>query len=396
MSPARRARGTLLAVLAVGSALVLSACGTGGLTIRAGSVEPASAASIVITPAPTGQPVAPASTLVVQADAGRLTAVRVIGPDGPIEGVLSVDGRRFVVPGGRLDYDTAYTVEAEAVDRVGLPTRSTTTLQTVTPSRFLGFTMSPREGATVGVGMPVRLTLDQGLPTLSARKAFERTLAVRVDGEPVDGAWSWDSSNVVTYRPAEFWPGHATITVTSKMKGRSFTKSIWGEADRTLSFSTGAAMVSYVDIQKHTMRVTRDGRTVKRIPITTGKEGFTTRSGIKVVSTKEVTRLMDASTGGTLVNDPEYYRLEVQWAMRLTNSGEFIHAAPWSVAKQGKENVSHGCTGMSTENAKWLYDRSRIGDVVIYTGSNRPMQPWNGIGLWNTPYDEWKAGSALA
>jgi lipoprotein-anchoring transpeptidase ErfK/SrfK len=96
------------------------------------------------------------------------------------------------------------------------------------------------------------------------------------------------------------------------------------------------------------------------------------------------------------VNDPEYYRLEVQWAMRLTNSGEFIHAAPWSVAKQGKENVSHGCTGMSTENAKWLYDRSRIGDVVIYTGSNRPMQPWNGIGLWNTSYDEWKTGSALA
>lgn len=396
MRPARRARSTLLAVVAVGSALVLSACGTGGLTIHAGSVEPASSASIVITPAPTGQPVAPAARLVVQADAGRLTTVRVVGPDGPIEGVLSVDGRTFTVPGGRLDYDTAYTVEAEAVDRVGLRTTSTTTLQTVTPSQFLDFTMSPREGATVGVGMPVRLTLDQGLPTQSARKAFERTLRVRVDGEAVEGSWSWDSANVVTYRPAEFWPGHATITVTSSMKGRPFTKTLWGKADRALSFSTGAAMVSYVDIQKHTMRVTRDGKTVKRIPITTGKDGFTTRSGIKVISTKEETRLMDASTGGTLVDDPEYYRLEVQWAMRLTNSGEFIHAAPWSVAKQGKENVSHGCTGMSTENAKWLYDRSRIGDVVIYTGSNRPMQPWNGIGLWNTPYDEWKTGSALS
>lgn len=396
MSTRSRAPKTLLAVLGTAAALVLSGCGASGLQIRAGSVEPASAASIVITPAPTGQPVAPASRLVVTADAGRLTAVRVVGPNGVVEGVLSVDGRTFMVPGGKLDYDTSYTVEAEAVDRVGVPTRSTTTLQTVTPSAFLGFTMSPREDAVVGVGMPIRLTLDQGLPTHSARRAFERTLAVRVDGEKVDGSWSWDSSNVVSYRPAEYWPGHASITVTARMKGQRFTSKIWGQADRTLTFATGAAMVSYVDIQKHTMRVTRDGKTVKRIPITTGKEGFTTRSGVKVISTKETTRLMDASTGGTLVNDPEYYRLEVKWAMRLTNSGEFIHAAPWSVAKQGKENVSHGCTGMSDENAKWLYDRSRIGDVVVYTGSNREMQPWNGIGLWNTPYDEWKAGSELA
>jgi lipoprotein-anchoring transpeptidase ErfK/SrfK len=244
--------------------------------------------------------------------------------------------------------------------------------------------------------MPVTLTLDQRLTTTAGKAAFERSLAVRADGEQVAGAWAWQSDNVVEYRPEAYWPGHATITVAARLNGRRITSSIWGASDRSLSFTTGAAMVSYIDIQKHTMRVTRDGKTIKRIPITTGKDGFTTRSGVKVISTKEPTRLMDASTGGTLVNDPEYYRLEVQWAMRLTNSGEFIHAAPWSVSHQGKENVSHGCTGMSTENAKWLYDRSRIGDVVVYTGSDRRMQSWNGIGLWNTPYDEWKTGSALS
>ena len=42
--------------------------------------------------------------------------------------------------------------------------------------------------------------------------------------------------------------------------------------------------------------------------------------------------------------------------MRLTYSGEFLHAAPWSVGSQGYANVSHGCTGMSTANAQWLYD----------------------------------------
>lgn len=392
----RHARAAGLGVLALSTALVLSGCGTGTLEIRAGSVAPGSTARIEITPAATGKPVAPASRLVVTADSGRLTGVRVLGPDGVVEGSLSVDGRTFVVAGGRLEYATSYTVEADAVDRVGLPTHTTTTVTTVAPSTFLGFTMSPRDGGTVGVGMPITLTLDQRLPTTAAKAAFERSLAVRVDGEQVEGAWSWQSDNVVQYRPAEYWPGHAAITVTSRLKGRKLTSSIWGQSDRTLAFATGAAMVSYVDIQKHTMRVTRDGKTVKRIPITTGKDGFTTRSGVKVISTKETTRLMDASTGGTLVNDPEYYRLEVQWAMRLTNSGEFIHAAPWSVSHQGKENVSHGCTGMSTENAKWLFDRSRIGDVVVYTGSNRAMQSWNGIGLWNTAYDEWKTGSALS
>lgn len=392
----RSARASTVGVLALGAALVLSGCGTGTLELRAGSVAPGSSATILITPAPTGKPVAPASRLVVRADSGRLTAVRVLGPDGVVAGILSVDRRSFVVAGGSLEYATSYTVEADAVDRAGLPTHTTTTVTTVAPSAYLGFTMSPRDGGTVGVGMPITLTLDQGLTTTAGKAAFERSLAVRVDDEQVAGAWAWQSDNVVEYRPEAYWPGHATITVVARLKGHRITSTIWGQTDRSLSFSTGAAMVSYVDIQRHTMRVTRDGQTVKRIPITTGKDGFTTRSGVKVISNKEPTRLMDASTGGTLVNDPEYYRLEVEWAMRLTNSGEFIHAAPWSVADQGKENVSHGCTGMSTENAKWLYDRSRVGDVVIYTGTKRDMQPWNGIGLWNTPYEEWKTGSAFA
>ena len=81
--------------------------------------------------------------------------------------------------------------------------------------------------------------------------------------------------------------------------------------------------------------------------------------------------------------------------MRLTYSGEFIHAAPWSVSSQGVANVSHGCTGMSTENAGWLYAMSRRGDVVEYTGSDKPMTLDNGYGDWNASWSDWKNGSAL-
>jgi hypothetical protein len=105
---------------------------------------------------------------------------------------------------------------------------------------------------------------------------------------------------------------------------------------------------------------------------------------------------MDAATTGVDSEDPGYYNIsDVRWAMRLTNSGEFIHAAPWSVGSQGRDNVSHGCTGMSTADAKWLYDRSRRGDVVEYVDSPRPLEDRNGWTDWNVPWATWTAGSAL-
>ena len=41
---------------------------------------------------------------------------------------------------------------------------------------------------------------------------------------------------------------------------------------------------------------------------------------------------------------------------------------PGRSGAQGHANVSHGCTGMSDANAKWMYDNSQIGDVVVYRG----------------------------
>ena len=82
--------------------------------------------------------------------------------------------------------------------------------------------------------------------------------------------------------------------------------------------------------------------------------------------------------------------------MRLTYSGEFIHAAPWSVGSQGSANVSHGCTGLSTADAGWLYAMTRRGDVVEYTGTDRWMTLTNGYGDWNASYADYKAGSALS
>lgn len=377
------------------AALVLSGCSGMTLGVHAGSDAQASSAKITVTPSP-AKAVVPSVPLVVTVAAGRLTDVVVSGPGGPVSGSLSVDGRTWTSEQGVLDYGAKYSVSAHAVDRTGLPTEVKQTLKTVSPTTFLGVAVSPGKGAVVGVGMPIQVNLDRKLTTDGAKIAFEKHAQVTVDGAVAVGGWRWLNDQVVEYRPATFWPGHAKIAVSTRLKGVALMKGLWGK-DSTVTFSTAAAMVSYVDMNTHQMKVTKDGKVIKVIPITTGKPGFETRSGVKVIMGKERTRIMDAATGGTDTSDPEYYRLEVEYAMRLTYSGEFLHAAPWSVSHQGHENVSHGCTGMSTSNAAWMYANSTIGDVVVYSAGHRVMEQSNGIGgVWNVSWQRWQQYSALA
>jgi len=390
-------RRALLSVTALtAGALALSGCSVGQLGVHAGTVVQESVATISLSPAPTGKPVAPATPLVVKVKAGRLTDVVVSGPHGPVAGTLSVDGLVWTAESGVLDYNAKYAVKATAVDRTGLPTALSETIATVAPTNFLSFTVSPGSSQTVGVGLPMSVALDHRISSPAQRAAVERHLAVTADGRPVVGGWRWQSDDLLVYRPKVFWPGNATIALTASFKGVRFSSALWGEKTFTTTFRTGPAMVSFVDMQTDQLRVTKDGKTIRTIPITTGKVGFETRSGIKVIMSKERTRIMDAATGGTSKTDPEYYRLEVEYAMRITNSGEFLHAAPWSVSHQGHSNVSHGCTGMSTGNAAWLYANSRPGDVVIYTGNSRTIEGGNGITVWNVSWPRWQKYSALS
>ncbi|MGH3447606.1 MAG: L,D-transpeptidase family protein, partial [Nocardioidaceae bacterium] len=40
---------------------------------------------------------------------------------------------------------------------------------------------------------------------------------------------------------------------------------------------------------------------------------------------------------------PGYYHELIYWAVRISNSGEYIHSMPSTVWAQGHVNVSHGC-----------------------------------------------------
>lgn len=156
-------------------------------------------------------------------------------------------------------------------------------------------------------------------------------------------------------------------------------------------------MIAVTDAAAHQLTVYKNGEEIKQIPVTTGKPGFETRNGVKVVLAKERFVRMRSTTVGIAEGSSESYDLDVHFATRVTWSGEYVHAAPWSVGSQGYANVSHGCVGMSTANAEWFFDTFRPGDLVeVVNSEGDTMEPFgNGFGDWNVTWDKWREGSAL-
>jgi lipoprotein-anchoring transpeptidase ErfK/SrfK len=332
-------------------------------------------------------------TVRVSAEGGSLTRVRVESPAGPLSGELSGDGTRWTAD-GRLEPGTDYVVRAVAERSDGKRVTRTSRFRTedLTRAEQTYASVSPLQGETVGVGMPVIVTFD--VPVTDRASIEEHMSVSATPRQP--GTWHWLSDTEVHWRPKSYWRAGSDVSVDLDINSVPAGAGIYGQENRHLDFHVGDANVYKVNAQTHQMRVFQNGSLLRTIPITTGKAGFTTRSGTKVIIEKFETKHMRSETVGIAEGNPEFYDIDdVQYAMRLTYSGEFIHAAPWSVGSQGFENVSHGCTGMSTANAEWLYNMTRRGDVVEYTGTDRPMTLDNGFGDWNASFADYASASAL-
>jgi lipoprotein-anchoring transpeptidase ErfK/SrfK len=398
-----RGRRRVVPAVALAALMALTACSDSGSSPReaapragAGGVvtgEPAgvSQARIDVTPAAGTRGVAPRAEVKVTVEAGTLTDVRLADGKGrEVEGKLTDDGSSWSST-EPLAHSRRYTVRAEAADDNGVSTTTTSKFRTVKPKDTLGTSISPLSGSVVGVGMPIVVKLSA---PVSNRADVEKALTV-TSSKAVQGSWHWFSDEELHYRPKDYWPAHTDVKLDVDLDGVDAGGGVWGDESRTVEFSTDAAMVSVVDVKKLTMTVKRDGKVLRTFPVTTGKDGFLTRGGIKVISEKYERKVMDARTIGISPGDPEYYNLDVPYALRVTWSGEFVHAAEWSTGQQGRANVSHGCVGMSMANGKWFFNESRVGDVIQVVGSNRELEKNNGWTDWNVPWDEWKAGSAL-
>ena len=375
-----------LGVVALGA----TACTPITATVDFQTVTPSqeSRATVVAEPSSVKK-VNPDQRIVVRANDGQLADVTVTGPKGPLKGYISGDGTVWTATKSNLDFGATYTVSVTAVDSRGVSTTRVDQIRTKEPKAFFTGSVDPAKDETVGAGTPITVHFDR---PIKKKAEVERALVVYTP-EPLLGAWSWNSDTEVQFRPKKYWPGNIDVTVALNLKGVEAARGVYGQDNTETTFHIGTQMVTKVNAASHVAKIYRNGKHLRTIPITTGKAGFETRSGVLLIVSKERTRIMDAATGGTSKNDPEYYRLEVEYAMRITYSGEFLHAAPWSVGSQGYANVSHGCIGMSSSNAAWLYGISSPGDVVEITGTSVPQNLGNGITVWTESWDDWLTGS---
>ncbi|MEU8969564.1 Ig-like domain-containing protein [Streptomyces monashensis] len=384
----------LVTALGVG----VTACGSDGNPLSAKPYDAADQVS-VSGPAGEGKRADPDKPLEITANDGEGQITDVTAQDAAgryVAGELTADGSRWHST-SPLAANAHYTVTVSTEDEDGAPGRKVLAFDTGSPTakKRLTVKLGPDSGA-YGVGQPITAQLDQEIKDKTQRAVIER--ALRVDSSPsVQGSWYWVSGKELHYRPKEYWPVHATVTVHSNLDGIKISDRLWGGPSKPLKITTGDRVVAVTDAAAHRLTLYKNGQAVRQIPVTTGRPGFETRNGVKVVLNKSYLVRMRGTTIGIAEGTSDSYDLNVYWATRVTWSGEYVHAAPWSVGSQGSANVSHGCTGMSTANAQWFFHNVREGDIVQVVNSNgKQMEPFgNGFGDWNVDWKKWRQGTAL-
>ncbi|WP_317443837.1 Ig-like domain-containing protein [Streptomyces collinus] len=404
-TPDLAARRALLACAALmAGTLTLTACGgdanaTDDNGKGGGKSSQTSAATITIS-AKDGATNASINATGVKVSGGKLTDVKmtVAGSRQAVPGAISADGGSWK-PKAQLERGTKYEIDATAKDAEGHTAAANSIFTTVTSANSFIGTYTPDNGTTVGVGMPVSFTFDK---SVTDKKAVQSHITVGTSsGQQVVGHWFGDRR--LDFRPQEYWKAGSKVTMKIDLDGVRGANGVYGVQKKTVSFTVGRAQVSTVDARTQTMTVVRDGRTLKTVPISAGSPQHTTYNGQMVISEKFVQTRMNGSTVGF---GGEYDISDVPHAMRLTSSGTFIHGNYWYDKGNppfGREGTSHGCVGLAdvqgaqgATTAKWFYDNSLVGDVVIVKNSpDKTVSPDNGLNGWNMAWSAWTAGSAV-
>jgi len=327
----------------------------------------------------------------VGAEDGVLGSVTMVNDDEgvPIAGQLSPDGLTWHTT-EPLGYNTRYTLQAQSLG-LGGATSQQMTFQTHSPENLTAPYLLPNDGEVVGIGQPVAVRFDENIPN---RLAAQRAITVTTN-PPVEGAFYWLSNREVRWRPAQYWKPGTTVDVAVNTYGVDLGDGLFGQENVTTHFTIGDEVIATVDDSTKTMTVRQNGEVVKTMPVSMGKNSTPTNNGTFIVGDRFGHLVMDSSTYGVPSNSPNGYRTEVDYATQISYSGIYVHAAPWSVGSQGYSNVSHGCLNVNTSNAQWFYNNTKRGDIVEISNTVGSILPGeDGLGDWNIPWEQWRAGNA--
>ncbi|TKT02468.1 hypothetical protein E4U91_21855 [Streptomyces lasalocidi] len=412
----KRRKGLMAASALLGGILVLSGCSDGdasasgdsGKDTSSANVDEAAAqktseAQIKITPGDGTNNASINNSAAVTVSKGTLTEVTMTTADGAaVQGEMSAD-RTSWKPSGQLERSTTYKLAVSAKDSDGRVAHENASFSTVSPANSFIGSFTPENGSTVGVGMPVSINFNK---QITNKAAVQKGVTVTSSsGQEV--VCHWFSTQRMDCRPQDYWQANSTVTLMLALDGVEGASGVYGVQQKTVTFHIGRNQVSYVDAKTKQMKVTQDGKVVKTIPISAGSPDNKTYEGIMVMSEKFKETRMNGATVGFTDDDGkgEYDIKDVPHAIRLTNSGTFVHGNYWGAKSIfGSVNTSHGCVGLSdTKGANdtgtpgyWFFTHSIVGDVVVVKNTgDKTVAPDNGLNGWNLDWATWKAGSAV-
>lgn len=345
-------------------------------------------AKITATPAVDAKDVPVSDPVKISVTDGTLTEVAVTNQDGkPVAGQLAQDKLSWAST-ELLGYGKKYSYAAKAVGPDNKTAELKGSFNTLAPAKTPRATINPIDNATVGVGMPISVKFEAAPKD---KAAVEKALKITTSAGDIEGAWAWLSATQVDYRPKVYWPENTKVTVNAKLYGVSYGDGAYGKADLSTVFTVGRNQVIKINTPDHALNVYHDGALAKSYPTSNGLDDDPERNtpnGTVIIMTREP--MGDFS-------NPRYGYTDVHlpWAMRLSNSGEYIHAYQANAVNIGKRNTSHGCVNMLEADAKALFDGALIGDPVEVTGSKVNFKTTSDVNDWLFTWDKWKSMSAV-
>ncbi|WP_430783109.1 Ig-like domain-containing protein [Actinoplanes sp. G11-F43] len=400
------------AILAVGLIAPLAACGddsepsfsdpasavgastgasAGAPVTESTTTEPAGPVTLSVTPAANKKNVPISAEIGVKVSGGEVTTVTLTDAKGKnVAGKLREDGSSWV-PAKPLKTQQKYEAKVTATGTDGQTTSATTSFTTMgAAGRKTGTGLYLFDDRTYGVAMPVVVEFNPGIKKAD-RAAVQKRMFVETTPKQ-EGVWSWTSSGTQAYYRAEnYWESGTELKVRIAVGGLPTGKNIYGDRDRSATAKIGRKLEMKVDNKTKKMTVLEDGETIKTMPVSLGKSSTPSSSGHMVIMEKKAATVFDT----TDTDGADGYVTNIEYAQRITWSGQYIHSAPWSVGDQGRRNVSHGCINVSPANARWIFNKTLIGDPIVVKGTSDKLSYGNGWTPWDVSWEEFQKGSAL-